>query len=76
MLCLGLSLSLTAQKSEGGKIDPKFQGTWTGTESDQQQLGMVKSWIMHRPADGIFILLVSIFQDGEVQNLAEKGNGG
>lgn len=66
-------LSTSFAQSKDAKIDPKFVGSWTGSEKDQQQLGLEKHWIMHRFNDGDFILLFTIINDGEVTTHAEKG---
>lgn len=68
------SLSVTAQKKSARPIDPKLTGTWEGSEKDQQVLGMQKHWVMHRFADGTFVLLfMSVTEDGEVDKFTEKG---
>ena len=66
-------LSNNFAQSKDANIDPKFVGSWTGSEKDQQQLGLEKHWIMHRFNDGMFILLYTTVRDGEVSSHAEKG---
>lgn len=64
--------NLFAQLSEPTH-DLRLVGTWNGSEKDQQQMGLEKHWVMHRSADGTFILLFTAVRDGEVSSHAEKG---
>lgn len=72
IILLTITFTLSAQTNKTFH-DPRFVGSWTGSEKDQQQSGLEKHWIMHRFADGTFILLFTAIQDGEVTNHAEKG---
>jgi hypothetical protein len=67
-----LGFILMAQSTTASS-DARFVGTWSGSEKDQQQIGLEKHWIMHRFADGTFILLFTTIEDGEVSSLSEKG---
>ncbi|WP_333601040.1 hypothetical protein [Flavobacterium sp.] len=59
--------------SQEKTVDSKLFGSWSGTEKDNQKIGMTKNWIMHRFEDGNFVLLFTIVEDGEVTNFAENG---
>ena len=59
--------------SQDKNLDSKLFGSWSGTEKDNQRVGMTKNWIMHRFEDGNFILLFTSVEDGEVSNFVEKG---
>jgi len=59
--------------SQEKKLDPRLYGSWYGTEKDQEQVGVVKNWIMHRFEDGTFILLFTAVEDGEVSNSTDSG---
>lgn len=59
-----------AQKNN---LDPKLFGSWSGTEKDNQVMGMTKNWIMHRFEDGKFVLLFTVVENGEVSNFSETG---
>ena len=65
--------SILMAQSTNSPSDTRFVGSWSGSEKNQQQIGLEKHWIMHRFADGTFILLFTTIQDGEVSSLAEKG---
>ncbi|MDI1317531.1 hypothetical protein [Flavobacterium sp.] len=59
--------------SQEKPLDTKLFGSWSGTEKDNQRVGMTKNWIMHRFENGNFILLFTIIEDGEVSNFTESG---
>lgn len=69
LICIISQLSFSQEK----KLDPKLFGSWYGTEKDQEQVGVVKNWIMHRFEDGTFILLFTAVENGEVSNFSDSG---
>ena len=66
-----LSLSFTSFNSS--KDDKKFIGSWSGSESDNQIVGVTKYWIQHRFKNGTYVLLYTTITDCEVENFVEKG---
>jgi hypothetical protein len=62
-------ISLSQEKS----LDKKLFGSWSGTEKDNQRVGLTKNWIMHRFENGDFILLFTTVEDDEVTNFSESG---
>lgn len=68
-LLVAFSASAQTKKTQ----DARFTGTWSGSEKEQQQMGLEKHWIMHRFADGTFLLLFTTIQDGTASSHAEKG---
>lgn len=75
ILLLLIACSFNAQSQEAFH-DLKFVDTWSGSEKDLQRPGLEKHWIMHRFAEGTFILLFTAVEDGEVTTFAEKGKWG
>ena len=61
-------------QSDSKSMDQKLFGTWSGSEKDGQEQGMIKNWIMHRFIDGTFVLLFTTVKGETVDNFAEKGN--
>lgn len=51
----------------------QFLGSWTGSEQDNQTIGLTKHWIQNRYKDGTFVLIFTTVQDCEVDHLYEKG---
>lgn len=73
LLCFN-SLSAQTTDSVSKRIDPRFLGSWSGSEKNGQQKGISKYWIQHRTEDGTFVLLFTMVnKKGEVQSMAEKG---
>jgi len=72
LVVLWVVCSVSAQSSKATH-DEIFVGTWSGSEKDQQQIGLEKHWVMHRFGDGTFVLLFTIIEDGEARSQAEKG---
>ena len=72
LLLLLITISLNSFSQEN-KLDEKLFGSWSGTEKDNQRVGLTKNWIMHRFEDGKFILLFTLVEDGEVSNFTESG---
>lgn len=73
ILLLLLLILSTNSFSQEKKLDEKLFGSWSGTEKDNQRVGLTKNWIMHRFEDGRFILLFTMVEDGEVSNFTESG---
>lgn len=69
LFCIISQLSFSQEKI----LDPKLFGSWYGTEKGQEQVGVVKNWIMHRFEDGTFILLFTAVENGEVSNFSDSG---
>ena len=55
------------------QVDQKLFGSWSGTETDNQRIGLTKNWIMHRFEDGNFVLLFTTVENGKVRNFSETG---
>ena len=55
------------------KDEQRFIGSWTGSEVDNQRLGLTKHWIQNRYKDGTFILMFTTIENCEVDHLVERG---
>lgn len=72
---LGIMAISNAQVKDvkANKLDPKLFGSWQGSESDNQKIGMKKYWVQHRFEDGTFVLLFTAIDNGKVEHFVEKG---
>lgn len=72
---MGLSFLAFSQTKNVPKntIDQKLVGTWKGSETDQQTVGMTKHWVFSRFADGTFSMMYVTAQDCEINSHVETG---
>ena len=54
-------------------VDTRLVGSWSGTEKDNENIGLEKYWVQNRTSDGRFILLLIMDRDGIVNQYATSG---
>lgn len=63
----------TTKTVTDNKLKTKLIGTWSGSERDNQKLGLTKHWIQIRNKNGTYVLLYLAIENCEVDNEVEKG---
>jgi hypothetical protein len=53
--------------------EKKMIGSWEGSETDNQRVGLTKHWIQNRYKDGTFVLIFSTIEDCKVEHMTERG---
>lgn len=56
-----------------GSDDKKFIGSWEGSETDNQRVGLTKHWIQNRYKDGTFTLIFTTIEECRVEHITEIG---
>ncbi|MES2573727.1 MAG: hypothetical protein V4572_02175 [Bacteroidota bacterium] len=63
----------TSKTAEDEKLKTKLIGTWSGSEANNQKVGITKHWIQIRNKSGTYILLYTAIENCEVSTFVEKG---
>ena len=73
LMCLSFLAFSQTKSVAKNKVDQKLVGTWKGSETDQQVVGMTKYWVLSRFADGTFSMMFTTSQDCEINSHVETG---
>lgn len=64
---------ISIQTETNKKLKNILIGTWSGSDQDQQELGLTKYWIKTLNKNGTFIVMFTSIKNCEVESHIEKG---